>query len=72
MTGKNFLSNTSTFSGKTYQIWVVKFWIYLVVNDLWDVVEIDRVLELFKEPIDTQIRDHRDTVRQKSKSSIHV
>ena len=72
MIEKNFLSNISAFGGKAYQIWVVKFWIYWVVNDLWDVVEIDHVLELFKEPIDTQIRNHRVIVRQKSKYSIHI
>ena len=72
MTGKNFLSNISTFSGETYQIWAIKFWTYLVVNDLRDMVETNFVSSAFEELMDTQIRDHRVAVRQRSKASIHI
>ena len=72
MTGKNFLSNVSTFSGETYQIWAIKFWTYLVVNDLRDMVETNFVSSAFEELMDTQIRDHRVAVRQRSKASIHI
>lgn len=72
MTGKNFLSNVSTFSGEIYQIWAIKFWTYLVVNDLRDMVETIFVSSVFEELMNTQIRDHRVAVIQRSKASIHI
>ena len=72
MIGENFLSNVSTFSSETYQIWATKFWAYLIVNDLWDVMETGYVSASFEESIDTQIRSHRVAIKQRSKPNIHV